>query len=213
MDSNPAPIRLAGSQFGNERHVCAFFRSAEEEYRTLLPFIKEGFVCGDRAFHVVDPDRREDHLQRLQSTGIDTAEAESSGQLNVRGWNNAHIDPNGRFDQYRMIALIEEELKLGATRGSGVSRAVGHMGWALDSPPGIDDLVEYEARLNYILPHYNDPVICVYDLAKFSGAIIVDVLRTHPMVIIGGTLQKNPFFVPPDEFLRELREKRSAQPN
>jgi hypothetical protein len=25
------------------------------------------------------------------------------------------------------------------------------------------------------------------------------------MIIIGGVLQENPFFVPPDEFLRELR--------
>ncbi len=36
----------------------------------------------------------------------------------------------------------------------------------------------------------------------------MDILRTHPMVIIGGTLQRNPFFVPPDEFLRELGERR-----
>ena len=35
----------------------------------------------------------------------------------------------------------------------------------------------------------------------------MDILRTHPMVIIGGILQENPFFVPPDEFLRELRER------
>jgi hypothetical protein len=27
------------------------------------------------------------------------------------------------------------------------------------------------------------------------------------MIIIGGLLQENPFFVPPDEFLRELRER------
>lgn len=213
MDSNSVPIRFAGSQFGKQRHVCAFFHSAEEEYRLLLPFIKEGFECGDRAFHVIDPDRRNDHLQRLQSTGIDTALAESSGQLKVCGWNNAHLDPKGQFDQYRMIALIEDELKHGATREGGVNRAIGHMGWALENPPGVDDLVEYEARLNYMLPHYNDPVICVYDIAKFSGAIIVDVLRTHPMVIIGGTLQENPFFVPPDEFLRDLRQRRSAQTN
>jgi len=31
------------------------------------------------------------------------------------------------------------------------------------------------------------------------------------MVIIGGILQENPFFVPPDEFLKELRA-RSAKP-
>jgi len=36
-------------------------------------------------------------------------------------------------------------------------------------------------------------------------------MRTHPMIIIGGILQENPFFVPPDEFLRELRERRAAE--
>jgi hypothetical protein len=35
----------------------------------------------------------------------------------------------------------------------------------------------------------------------------MDILRTHPMVIVGGVLQTNPFFVPPDEFLRELRQR------
>lgn len=211
MSSNAAPIHFAGSQFGNQRHVCAFFRTPEEKYRVLLPFIKDGFDHGDRAFHVVDPDRRKEHLQRLESAGIDTARAESSGQLKVCGWNQAHLDPAGRFDQYRMISLIEEELKLGATQGFTVSRSIGHMEWALEEPPGVEDLVEYEARLNYVLPRYKDPVICVYDITKFSGDVIVDILRTHPMVIIGGTLQENPFFVPPDEFLRELREKRVGQ--
>lgn len=36
----------------------------------------------------------------------------------------------------------------------------------------------------------------------------MDVLRTHPMIIVGGTLYQNPFYVAPDEFPRELRENR-----
>jgi hypothetical protein len=31
------------------------------------------------------------------------------------------------------------------------------------------------------------------------------------MIIIGGVLQENPFFVPPDEFLQELRGRSAAQ--
>jgi hypothetical protein len=55
-------------------------------------------------------------------------------------------------------------------------------------------------------------VICVYDLSKgFSSRVVVDVIRTHPVVIIGGVLQENPFFVPPDRFLLELKERRSAR--
>jgi hypothetical protein len=30
------------------------FNSADEEYRVLLPFIKEGFGRGEKAFHVID---------------------------------------------------------------------------------------------------------------------------------------------------------------
>ena len=184
LSSKTGRIDFAGYQFGDQRHVCAFFHGPEEKYRVLLPFIKGGFDCGDRAFHVVDPDGREEHLQRLESVGIDTVAAESSGQLTVYGWNDAHIDSNGHFDQHRMIDFIERELKLGATRGFGLSRSIGNMEWALEDRPGVENLVEYEARLNYILPRYKDPVICVYDIAKFSGAVIVDILRTHPMVII-----------------------------
>jgi hypothetical protein len=33
------------------------------------------------------------------------------------------------------------------------------MEWALEDRPGVDDLVEYETRLNYVLPRYKDPVI------------------------------------------------------
>jgi hypothetical protein len=37
----------------------------------------------------------------------------------------------------------------------------------------------------------------------------MDILRTHPMVLVGGILGVNPFFVPPDEMLKELRSRKS----
>ena len=71
--SRPKQVRLAGSVLDRSRHVCAFFHRKEEEYRVLLPFIKEGFDQGDRAFHMVDPRHRPEHLRRLQQAGIPVA--------------------------------------------------------------------------------------------------------------------------------------------
>ena len=51
------PLPFAGSLLDETRHVCAFFNSDDEEYRVLLPFIKDGFRCGRRANHVVNPDQ------------------------------------------------------------------------------------------------------------------------------------------------------------
>src|SRR5919107_528365 len=79
-----SPIHFAGSRLGELRHVCAFFHNADEEYRVLLPFIKDGFECGDKAIHVVSPHRRDDHLKQLAAAGIDPAAAEQSGQLELR---------------------------------------------------------------------------------------------------------------------------------
>ena len=53
----------------------------------------------------------------------------------------------------------------------------------------------------------HDPVCCTYDISKFSASVIMDAMRVHAAVIIGGVLQVNPFYVPPDQFLRELRER------
>jgi hypothetical protein len=104
-----------------------------------------------------------------------------------------------------MLALVEEVLTSGKAGGFGLTRFWANMEWALEDYPGVYDLVEYETRLNDIVPRYDDVVVCTYDLTKFSAPVVIDVLRTHPMVIIGEILQPNPFFVRPDEFLRELR--------
>lgn len=199
-------IRFAGATLECHRHVCAFFHGPDEEYQVLLPFIKEGFDRGERAFHVVDPKLRQEHLRQLIAVGIDAEVAERSGQLELCDWHDAYLR-DGHFDQNKMLALLQGALDKGKRQGFPLTRLIAHMEWALEDRPGVSDLVEYEARLNYFLPRYIDPVICLYDLSKFRADVVIDVMRTHPMTLIGGVLFENPFFVPPDEFLRELRER------
>src|SRR5580658_4153030 len=100
MKTTPA-IPFAGSKLAETRHVCAFFNSADEEYRVLLPFIKEGFTCGQKALHVVNPRKHKEHMQRLTGSGIDTDAAQKSGQLELKTNVEAYIR-DGRFDQDRM---------------------------------------------------------------------------------------------------------------
>jgi hypothetical protein len=201
------PVGLAGSTLGNHSHVCAFFHSSDEEYPILLPFIKEGLQRGEKAFHVVDPNLRDEHLRHLESVGIETVELEQGGQLELRDWYDAYLC-DGHFNQDRMLALLQSVLDEAKQQGFPLTRLVAHMEWALEDRPGVNDIVEYETRLNYFLHRYPDPVVCVYDIAKFGAAAVIDIMRTHPMVIIGGVLQENPFFVPPDDFLCELRNRR-----
>ena len=202
------PIQIAGSQLCESRHVCAFFNSEDEKYRVLLPFIKDGFDCGDKAVHVVNPDQHHDHLQRLTAAGIDQITARQSGQLEIRTNTEAYLR-DGRFDQDRMLHVFEQLVTESAKGKFPLSRIVCHMEWAAEGRRYIDDLIEFESRVNDVWRRHDDTVICTYDLAKFGGDTVVDIMRTHPMVIIGGILQQNPFFVPPEVFLHEFRDRRA----
>jgi hypothetical protein len=199
------PVRFAGSELGAHCHICGFFRTPEEEYHLLLPFIKEGFERGEKAFHIVDPAERQAHLRQLGLAGIDAASAEEKGQLELQDWNQFYF-PDGRFDETRTVDQWTAVLDGAVQKGYPRTRVIAHLEWARDD---ADQLLQYEANFNRI-PRNRDPVICIYDLAKHSAAFIMDIMRTHPMIIIGGILQMNPFYVSPDQFLQELRGRRVA---
>jgi hypothetical protein len=161
-------------------------------------------------FHLVDPELREEHLRRLAEAGINVQEAVDTGQLEVRPWQDAPLR-GGRFDQDTWLASFEQVLQSGPAAGYAQTRFLAHMEWALVDLPGVEDLIEFETRVNYVIPKYDDTVICAYSLSKFGASVVMDALRTHPAVIVGGVLQENPFFVPPDQFLLEIRERRSVR--
>ena len=208
MTKKTEPIRFAGSQLSENRHICAFFNSDEEAYRVLLPFISDGFACGDKAVHVINPGQCCAHLRRLAASGIDTAAAKQSGQLEIQTNTDAYLR-EGRFDKDRMLDVFELLASSSEKANFRRSRIVCQMDWAADRSH-IDDVIEFESRVNHVWSQHEDAVVCVYDLAKFGGDAVIDIMRTHPVIVIGGILQQNPFFVPPEEFLHERRSRRTV---
>jgi hypothetical protein len=109
-----------------------------------------------------------------------------------------------------MLTLIQETLRQ-AENWASLLRA-----WlptprppSTTGPASANEWVEYEMRLNDVLPNYDDPVICSY-VKLLNVNFAVDILRTHPVVVIGGVLVKNSFFSRPEELLRELRGRTAA---
>jgi MEDS: MEthanogen/methylotroph, DcmR Sensory domain len=131
-----------------------------------------------------------------------------TGQLDVWPWQDGPLRGD-RFDQDAWLALFEQVLQSGPAAGYRQTRFFAHMEWALADLPGTDDLIEFEARVDCVIRKHKDAVVCAYDLTKFGASTVMGALRMHPAVIISGLLQENPFYVPPGQLLREIRERRS----
>lgn len=113
----------------------------------------------------------------------------------------------GRFNKEAMLVLIQEALKAGAELGFPLTRMIAHAEAAVDDWKSGFEWVEYEMRLNSVLPNYDDPVICTFDANLLTVPHAIDILRTHPMVIIGGVLVENSFFTRPQDFIHEVQSR------
>ena len=192
-------VPFAGGLLDRYRHVCAFVNGTDEFAAVLDPFVRDGIDGGDRMLYLVDPAEAAAPVIRLRHLGYDAGELLELHRCEVRTWTETYLR-GGAFDQDAMLELLDGLL---LEPGSPRIRMVADMGWAADRGDAGVNLIEFEARANFIHARHEHVVICAYDVARFDGAFVVDILRTHPMVLLGGILQENPFFVEPSEFLRE----------
>ena len=81
---------------------------------------------------------------------------------------------------------------------------------ALGLESGCDRLIEFEARLNEFLVESRSVIVCLYDRRRFDPAVIHDVLRTHPVVVLGDQVYLNPYYEPPELVLSDERPASAA---
>lgn len=107
-----------------------------------------------------------------------------------------------------MLGAINAVIAAGKESGYQRMRIMGNMGWTLKGNPGTEQVLEFESRVNEVLTESRQLAVCVYDSSQMSGAMMMDILRSHPLTLIGNVLHQNPFYVPPARLVQELRQRR-----
>ena len=175
----------------------------------LSDFVGDGIRRGYQVIHTVPPASCRAHEARLVAAGVDIPPARKNGRFKMQDWNLSHR-PDGNFEPQRTLDFFRRQAREALDLGFPQVRFVTHMEWALEGTPAVDSLLEYEARANEVWMRQRkrkNAVICVYDSSRFAADFLVDVMRTHPFTIVDGRVQENPYYVAPDEFIRELRSR------
>lgn len=195
-------VTLCGRQLEQPGHICAFFDSRVEQYDVLTPYYKEGIDAGEQVVTIVDGADVHSHCNHIEQRGVDVQAAIGSQAFKVLSAEETYTS-GGRFAADRMYDLLQNALAQGKKAGKRV-RTSGVMDWASRGHPGTEELMDYEARVNVLVPTYDCTLLCVYDLAKVTGQEVMDILATHPFVIHRRQIKENPHYVPPIEMLREV---------
>lgn len=191
-------LGVPGMELHAGDHVCAFYKGEEERDEILLPFLQEGIRVGHKCLCVVEsvgPERVRDEL------GADAQQAMAEGTLEVLRPEETYLR-GGAFSMPAMLAYWQQgvEAALGPD-GFRFVRVVGEMPRALDEKADHDEFLLYESELNRFAPRRPQVILCLYDMQRFGGAVLIDILRTHPLILLGGVVLDNPYYLEPDEFL------------
>jgi signal transduction histidine kinase len=139
-------------------------------------------------------------LSYLWDDGLEVEPYLARGQLAFHTQEETYMR-GGVFSPEGMIALLRAETEQALMEGYSALRVTDEMTWVLQRLPGFERLIEYEARLNGFLPGTQCLVLYRYDRRRFDSEILLDVLRAHPVAMVGTEIYDNPYYIPPNEFL------------
>jgi hypothetical protein len=203
-------ISLCGEHLHGLQHICAFFDSRDEQYQILNPYFQEGLAAGEEVVTIVESDFHQEHIRRMAEGGVKVGAGLESGQLKIVASEESYLK-DSVFVVERMVAMLEDVLRNASAGPFGSVRTMGDMEWALRNLPGTDELIVYEARVNLLADHHDCTLLCAYDVNRFSGRVIADVLATHSHVVINGKVHENPYFVDPVRYLQKLALRKGVE--
>jgi hypothetical protein len=191
-------VGIPGFEVEPGDHICAFYMGERERDDVLLPFLRTGLHAGEKCLCIVDTTEPADLVSSISSE-LDVEEFISSQQLDVRTPATTYLRSGG-FSIDEMLGLLRETVAGAISDGYEFVRVTGEATWLLSDPPGADEFLDYESELNRFTPQFPQAVLCLYDLERFGGGMIVELLKTHPKLLLGGLVLENPHFLSPDEY-------------
>jgi PAS domain S-box-containing protein len=210
LAAQKTPLIAALEQLGPHDHFCSIYESPQEHYAVAIPFIQIGLDRGEKCIYIADDGTVGDVRQAMESEGIDVDRATASKALVLATKEQAYLE-HGSFHPDWMFTFWKEATQLAMSEGFSALRATGETEWVLRGGRGLERWMEYESRLTHTLSENNCSALCQYNRRLFPPELILDVIRTHPMVVYGSTVCRNLYYVPPDEFLGTNQTAREVE--
>jgi hypothetical protein len=177
-------------------HLCALFSGQDQRDEILGRFIRDGLEDGDKVVVVLD-DPDPDHAVTLMATPAELAKGRANGQLEVHGQAEPRVLPEDHLTVEEMLEMWRDAVALTkAPTPHGLVRVMGDAKWWVSQTSG-ETLVRYETRLNRFIPE-GLGVLCLFDLDQYPSSLLVDAVRSHPVLLLGTMIIENPYYVSPE---------------
>ncbi len=179
-------------------HLIYFWQS-DEEFARGVRFLEPGLAGEDHCVVFGHDEATERVFRLLQAKGFDTESLIKQRRITLL----RREAPAGTT-----LSDIEGVFNAAIRAGAPAIRYLGNLGFGEVPLPGkgIEDVLELEARVTSLTKRFPAVVVCMYDVNTLPGRLILKGgFQTHPVAVCGDHLIHNPYYIPEDDFLREIQ--------
>lgn len=190
------PLGIADERVAAGDHL-AYFWESDEDFEQAVSFLEVGLRGNDFCVVFGHDQANQKVLSLLRRKGFEPERLADAHRLSVLGGG-----PTGEAMLGSIAGVFEKALASGAP----LIRLLGNIGWGRSGWPEDDDILAFEARVTEAARQFPCVIVCLYDVRSLPGRIILrGGFETHPLTVRQHTLRENPFYLPLEPFLVQLR--------
>jgi hypothetical protein len=194
-------LGFTNQEFEPGAHICHIFNDDAEREEALLQYLRSGLEGNERTACFSDRLSESSMEKFLSEKKIDFSERKKKGDISISGTKEAYF-ANNKFDPKKMLDNLKNFYLSAKNDGYTEARVIGEMIPEINTVEGGDRLLEYEAKVLLLQKEYPVTAVCQYDASNFDGALIMDIIKVHPLLVIRGKVVHNPFYIPAEEYLK-----------
>lgn len=186
-------------------HICQFYNQPGELIHTATPLLRDGLRGNDKCYFAADAARLDDARKALRSAHIDVAAAIESGQLQLVSERDALLS-KGRFDPYHLLSTHQALIARSMNEGWQTVRAIIDMGWLSSGAATPEQILKYEAAADAVFTFQARPIVALlqYNYSELPGELVVELLKLHPIAVVGRFIKRNPYYVNAEEYMVKI---------
>jgi excisionase family DNA binding protein len=175
------------------RHVCVYFRNPVEQWEVFRRYFLHHYRRREPTLYIHSASSPSRLREWLASEGLDFDEVTQSGLLQLLAANEAYLK-NGNFSADAMVAFVRQMIIRTSSRGFPTLLITGEMDWYLSRAPGVEEIHEYERRLNFLQDEFPEvTIVCQYDVSRFEIETVIEACCSHPLIEWRGQLHRGSF--------------------
>jgi hypothetical protein len=186
-------------------HILQLYNKVGEISGVTAKLLEVGLTSSEKCLFAGAPASVQEMQQALGKSGIDVAGAQDAGQL-VFVSDRDDLLVGKRFDPYHLLSTHQTFIAQALRGGWKAVRISMDMTWLTNEIATPEQVLKYEAASDAVFTFQNAPIIALmhYDYSKLPGQLVVEMLKLHPIAVVGKFIKRNPYYLNSEQYLLKI---------